>query len=102
MDALAVLAAYRSSHDDDNGGRLPTLSYQFERQGYFALDPIESDVLPKGGPLIFNRMVTLRDTWAITPTIQKPRHPTLAMAHPAVTVEMSVDTTIIFSHKGIA
>ncbi|MCX6348215.1 MAG: glutamine--tRNA ligase/YqeY domain fusion protein, partial [Candidatus Aureabacteria bacterium] len=33
--------------------------YQFERQGYFCVDP---DSTP--GKLIFNRAVTLRDTWA--------------------------------------
>jgi glutaminyl-tRNA synthetase len=33
--------------------------YQFERQGYFCVDPDSSDTR-----LIFNRTVTLRDTWA--------------------------------------
>jgi glutaminyl-tRNA synthetase len=33
--------------------------YQFERQGYFAVDP---DSAP--GRLVFNRAVSLRDTWA--------------------------------------
>jgi glutaminyl-tRNA synthetase len=33
--------------------------YQFERLGYFALD-LES----KPGNLVFNRTITLRDTWA--------------------------------------
>ncbi len=33
--------------------------YQFERQGYFCLDPDSS-----AGKLVFNRTVTLRDTWA--------------------------------------
>src|SRR5262245_38296262 len=37
----------------------PELRYQFERLGYFALDP---DSQP--GKLIFNRTITLRDTWA--------------------------------------
>jgi len=32
---------------------------QFERTGYFAVDP---DSTPGG--LVFNRVVTLRDTWA--------------------------------------
>ena len=32
---------------------------QFERQGYFCLDPDTS-----GGSLVFNRTVSLRDTWA--------------------------------------
>jgi glutaminyl-tRNA synthetase len=34
--------------------------YQFERLGYFCLDPIDA----KGGKLVFNRTVTLRETWA--------------------------------------
>jgi glutaminyl-tRNA synthetase len=34
--------------------------YQFERLGYFALDPIES----KPDKPVFNRTITLRDTWA--------------------------------------
>lgn len=36
------------------------LAYQFERSGYFALD---SDSTPD--ELVFNRVVTLRDTWSI-------------------------------------
>jgi glutaminyl-tRNA synthetase len=34
--------------------------YQFERLGYFSVDPLDS----KGKALVFNRSVTLRDTWA--------------------------------------
>ena len=41
--------------DDPAGSR-----YQFERQGYFVSDIVES----KPGALVFNRTVTLRDTWA--------------------------------------
>jgi methionine--tRNA ligase beta chain len=37
-----------------------SLAYQFERSGYFALD--EASVLDKS--LVFNRVVTLKDTWA--------------------------------------
>ncbi len=33
--------------------------FQFERQGYFCVDP---DSTP--GHLVFNRTVTLKDTWA--------------------------------------
>ncbi|MDD2736450.1 MAG: glutamine--tRNA ligase/YqeY domain fusion protein [Desulfuromonadaceae bacterium] len=35
--------------------------YQFERMGYFRLDPKDS----QPGKLVFNRVVTLRDTWII-------------------------------------
>ena len=38
----------------------PGSRYQFERMGYFSLDPIDS----VDGKLVFNRTVTLRDTWA--------------------------------------
>ena len=34
--------------------------YQFERTGYFVSDPIDS----RAGALVFNRTVTLRDSWA--------------------------------------
>jgi glutaminyl-tRNA synthetase len=36
-----------------------TVRYQFERLGYFALDPDS-----KPGQLVFNRTITLKDTWA--------------------------------------
>jgi glutaminyl-tRNA synthetase len=37
----------------------PQVRYQFERLGYFALDPDS-----KPGNLVFNRTITLKDTWA--------------------------------------
>ena len=40
-------------------GAAPGMRYQFERQGYFCVDP---DSAPD--KLVFNRTVTLRDTWA--------------------------------------
>ena len=41
--------------------------YQFERQGYFCFDPGSAE-----GKLVFNRTVTLRDTWAkIQKTLKK-------------------------------
>ena len=36
------------------------IPYQFERLGYFAADPIDQ----KAGKPVFNRSVTLKDTWA--------------------------------------
>jgi glutaminyl-tRNA synthetase len=39
------------------------LRYQFERLGYFALDP-DSDLLTRPPKLVFNRTITLKDTWA--------------------------------------
>ena len=47
-------------------GPVPGSRYQFERLGYFCVDP---DSTPSR--LIFNRTVTLRDTWA---KIQKAQH----------------------------
>jgi glutaminyl-tRNA synthetase len=38
----------------------PGMLFQFERQGYFCLDPVDS----AKGNLIFNRTVALKDTWA--------------------------------------
>jgi glutaminyl-tRNA synthetase len=45
----------RSVADDPAGSR-----YQFERQGYFVSDVVDS----KPGAAVFNRTVQLRDTWA--------------------------------------
>jgi glutaminyl-tRNA synthetase len=39
---------------------LPGCRYQFERLGYFCIDPV--DTTPQA--LVFNRTVTLRDSWA--------------------------------------
>jgi len=36
--------------------------YQFERQGYFMADPVDS----RADALVFNRIVTLKDTWSRT------------------------------------
>jgi glutaminyl-tRNA synthetase len=56
-DSLEVLTSCRvepSLVDASPGSR-----YQFERLGYFCVDPDSSP-----GKLIFNRIVTLRDTWS--------------------------------------
>ena len=47
-------------------GAPPGSRYQFERQGYFCVDPDSSE-----GSLVFNRTVTLRDTWAKIEKAQK-------------------------------
>jgi glutaminyl-tRNA synthetase len=41
-------------------GASPGSRYQFERQGYFCVDTVDSS----DKELVFNRTVTLRDTWA--------------------------------------
>ena len=79
--------------DDEPGSR-----YQFERVGYFVSDREDS----KPGALVFNRTVTLRDTWtkaAQAPakpeapkTAKKPREsasPDGAKARPRATAEVS-------------
>jgi glutaminyl-tRNA synthetase len=38
---------------------VPGTRYQFERLGYFCVDPDSRE-----GGLVFNRTVTLKDTWA--------------------------------------
>jgi glutaminyl-tRNA synthetase len=38
---------------------LPEQRYQFERHGYFVADRVDS----KPGKLVFNRIVSLRDSW---------------------------------------
>ena len=64
MDALHMMAQLRHMKNDehlstDERQLYPSdLSYQFERIGYFALDK-DSDT----SQLIFNRAVTLRDSW---------------------------------------
>jgi glutaminyl-tRNA synthetase len=40
----------------------PGSRYQFERQGYFTVDPVDA----VAGAPVFNRIVTLRDSWAKT------------------------------------
>jgi glutaminyl-tRNA synthetase len=47
-------------------GAAPGSRFQFERQGYFCVDPDSSN-----GKLVFNRTVTLKDTWAKIEKAQK-------------------------------
>jgi len=42
------------------GQSTPGSRYQFERLGYFYIDPVDS----KEGKIVFNRTVSLKDTWA--------------------------------------
>ncbi len=50
-------------------GALPGSRYQFERLGYFCVDSVDSSE----SKLVFNRTVTLRDTWAKIQKAQKKR-----------------------------
>ena len=56
-DSLEVLTSCRV--EPGLAGARPGSRYQFERQGYFCVDPDSSS-----GKLVFNRTVSLRDTWA--------------------------------------
>ena len=66
-------------------GAAPGSRYQFERLGYFCADPVESSE----GALVFNRTVTLRDTWAKIEKAQATEAPVSEVpgqakpAHPA-------------------
>ena len=48
-------------------GAVPGSRYQFERQGYFCVDSVDSSV----DILVFNRTVSLRDSWAKIEKTQK-------------------------------
>ncbi len=56
-DSLEVLTSCRV--EPGLAGATPGSRYQFERQGYFCVDPDSA-----GDKLVFNRTVSLRDTWA--------------------------------------
>ena len=56
-DSLEILTSCRV--EPSLAGATPGSRYQFERQGYFCVDPDSS-----AGKLVFNRTVSLRDTWA--------------------------------------
>jgi glutaminyl-tRNA synthetase len=57
-DSLEVVNACRV--EPSLAGAAPGSRYQFERQGYFCVDSRDSTA----DKLVFNRTVTLRDTWA--------------------------------------
>jgi glutaminyl-tRNA synthetase len=65
----------------------PDVRYQFERQGYFYVDPIDS----VEGKLVFNRIVPLKDSWAksakISETKAEPQKETIKKIEPQKTVE---------------
>ncbi len=63
-DSLEVLTACKV--EPSLAGAVPGSRYQFERQGYFCVDPDSS-----AGKLVLNRTVGLRDTWAKIEKAQK-------------------------------
>ncbi len=56
-DSLQVLSSCKL--EPSLKGAEPGSRYQFERQGYFCVDPDSSEGKP-----VFNRIVSLKDTWA--------------------------------------
>jgi glutaminyl-tRNA synthetase len=56
-DSLDVLTGCRA--EPGMASAAPLQRFQFERLGYFCVDPDS-----KAGALVFNRTVSLRDTWA--------------------------------------
>jgi methionine--tRNA ligase beta chain len=60
LDSLAKLEEIRNALESEKV-YASTLTYQYERTGYFALDQNSTGI----ENLIFNRVVTLRDTWAV-------------------------------------
>jgi glutaminyl-tRNA synthetase len=56
-DSLVTLGSCRV--EPSLAGAVPGSRYQFLRKGYFCIDPDSHD-----GALVFNRTVSLRDTWA--------------------------------------
>jgi glutaminyl-tRNA synthetase len=57
-DSLEVLTLCRV--EPSLQGVVPGSRWQFERLGYFCVDPVDAS----DGSLIFNRIVSLRDSWA--------------------------------------
>ncbi|MGB5341697.1 MAG: glutamine--tRNA ligase, partial [Thermoanaerobaculia bacterium] len=64
-DSLKVLTGCKVEPSLE--GAAPESRFQFERQGYFCVD--NRDSTPDH--LVFNRTVTLRDTWAKIEKAQK-------------------------------
>jgi glutaminyl-tRNA synthetase len=57
-DSLEILAG--SYVENSLANASPGTTYQFERQGYFCVDPSPGE----DGKLVFNRTIALRDSWA--------------------------------------
>jgi glutaminyl-tRNA synthetase len=57
-DSLEILEG--SFVEQSMANASPGITYQFERQGYFCVDPSPA----KDGKLVFNRTIALRDSWS--------------------------------------
>jgi glutaminyl-tRNA synthetase len=60
MNPNSLVTLTSSRVEPSLAGAKPGSRYQFERQGYFCVDFVDST----NGALVFNRTVSLRDTWA--------------------------------------
>jgi methionine--tRNA ligase beta chain len=70
QDALKLLKTIEETKSSDEKTHHSSLTYQFERSGYYALDAAATE-----DNLVFNRIVTLRDTWApAQPKQAKPQN----------------------------
>lgn len=79
VDAIDMIARIEGKRNQDTQSeRLyhSELSYQFERNGYYALD-----VSSTATSLIFNRVVTLKDTWQVSSSKQKEQNTTMGQSH---------------------
>jgi glutaminyl-tRNA synthetase len=68
-NSLEVLSSCRV--EPSLAGAKPGDKYQFERQGYFCVDPDSANSNSKDSKLVFNRTVSLKDTWAKIEKTQK-------------------------------
>jgi glutaminyl-tRNA synthetase len=62
LNPASLVVVQGAKVEPSAGNDPPGTRYQFERTGYFMSDPEDS----KPGALVFNRTVTLRDSWAKT------------------------------------
>ena len=71
-------------------------TYQFERTGYFVRDPVDS----RPDPLVFNRIVTLRDSWAKV-LRAAARGTAGAQVEPALSQSEDGESSVHAGHKGV-
>ncbi len=71
--------------------------YQFERQGYFWRDPVDS----RAQALVFNRIITLKDTWEKRAE-SEPAKPAPAAKKPAEAAQVAVRPTLSAEQESVA
>ena len=119
LNAESMVVLYGCRVEPFVAGDPPGTRYQFERQGYFASDPVDSS--PDG--LVYNRIVALKDSWARkkAPVAEAPapkpkaspksgrskapasKAPAPAPAAPELTAaQKKVADTLVKSHKGLS